>query len=130
MDQGKLLGKGIAFPPRIAADGSVARSEGEANVRESIQIILLTERGERTMLHDFGGGLQRLLFEANTASTRQLLRDSILKALGRWEPRVAVESVEVEADPADSTGAIATIVYKLVATQARERVSLSIPLRG
>jgi hypothetical protein len=130
MGPGKLFGKGIAFPPRIEAGGSVAWSEGEANVRESIRVILLTEPGERTLLPDFGGGLRRSLFEPNTTATRQLLRDRIVKALGRWEPRVAVESVEVEADPDDPGGAIAVIVYRLVATQSRERVSLNIPLRG
>jgi hypothetical protein len=37
-----------------------------------------------------------------------------------------VQSVEVAADPADAQAAIATIIYQLVATQVRERVSLKI----
>ena len=41
---------------------------------------------------------------------------------------MAVESVTVEDDPADPESAIATITYKLVANQSRERVSVSVKL--
>ena len=44
-----LFGQGLGFPPRIGADGRLVWSSGEDNVRESIQIILLTEPGERLM---------------------------------------------------------------------------------
>ena len=125
---GKIFGKGISFPPRIGADGRVVWSEGETNIRESIKIILLTELGERLRLADFGGGLNRFLFEPNTATTHQLIRDRITKALARWEPRIAVESVAVEPDAQDVQAAIATIHYKLIATQVTERVSLSVTL--
>src|SRR5712692_9588279 len=122
MDAGRLYGRGISFPPHLGPDGRVAWSEGEANVREAIRIILLTDLGERLLLPDFGGNLGRYLFEPNTVTTRQLIANRITKALEQWEPRILVESVDVEADPDDPQAAIATINYKLVATQARERV--------
>jgi uncharacterized protein len=127
---GKIFGKGISFPPRVGADGRVVWSEGETNIRESIKVILLTELNERLQLPDFGGGLNRFLFEPNTATTRQLIRDRITRALAQWEPRIVVQSVAVEADAQDQQAAIATIHYKLVATQAAERVSLSVTLGG
>jgi phage baseplate assembly protein W len=130
MDDGLLYGKGIAFPPRVGADGRLAWSAGAANVRESIQIILLTEWKERVMAPQFGGSLGLFLFEPNNVTTRHLIKDRIAKALAQWEPRVAVESVEVEEDAQDPQGAVATIVYKLVATQVRERVSLNVTLAG
>ena len=137
-DSGRLFGRGIAFPPRLGLDGRVAWSEGETNVRESIRIILMTEQRERIRLAEFGASLGLHLFEPNTVTTRQLIRDRIGKALERWEPRLQVESIEVEADApgpeesrlADPQAAIATINYKLVATQARERVSMSLTLAG
>ncbi len=127
---GKIFGKGISFPPRIGADGRIVWSEGEENIRESIRVILMTELNERLYLPDFGGGLNRFLFEPNTATTRQLIRDRITKALARWEPRITVQSVTVEADSQDMQSALATIYYKLVATQATERVSLTVTLNG
>ena len=79
---------------------------------------------------EFGGGLSRYLFEPNTATTRQLIRDRIQRALAEWEPRIRVESVLVDPDPKDAEAAIATISYRLVATRALERVSLNVALTG
>ncbi len=125
MDAGTLFGRSVSFPPRLV-DGRLAWSAGEANVRESIQIILLTELGERLRLPTFGGGLQEFLFEPNTVTTHQLIADRITQAITQWEPRVLIESVLVEADARDPQSAIATLTYKLVATQMRERVQLSV----
>ena len=129
-ERGRMFGRGMAFPPRVGPDGRVAWSEGETNVRESIQVILLTERRERLLLPEFGGGLSNYLFEPNTVTTRRLIKDRILSALEQWEPRISVESVDVEPDPQDPEAAVATITYQLVATQTRERVSLGVTLAG
>ena len=130
MDTGRLYGRGISFPPRVGSDGRVAWSEGEQNVREAIRVILLTEQRERLMLAEFGGSLGLFLFEPNTVTTRHLIKDRIQKALARWEPRIQVEAVTVEPDPADTQAAVVTITYKLVATQSRERVTLGVTLAG
>ena len=103
-NSGQILGRGMSFPPRVGPDGRMRWSEGETNVRESIAIILKTEAGERIQLADFGAGL------------------------GRWEPRIALDGVDVTPDPTDATAALATIAYRLVATGAAERTSVSIPL--
>jgi uncharacterized protein len=128
MDAGKLFGRGISFPPRIGPDGRVVWSEGETNVRESIRVILMTEPQERLQLGGFGAGLGRFLFEPNTAPTYMLIQEHITNALTRWEPRLRVESVQVQPDPDDPYAAVATITYKLVATQQRERVALTVGL--
>ncbi|MFL6210643.1 MAG: GPW/gp25 family protein [Pyrinomonadaceae bacterium] len=129
-DMGRILGRGISFPPRVGPDGRVAWSEGDVNVREAIRIILLTEQRERLRLPAFGGSLARFLFEPNTVTTRQLLRDRITKELAQWEPRITVEGVTVEPDESDPQAAVATISYRLVATRARESVSLNVTLTG
>jgi phage baseplate assembly protein W len=128
--QGRLFGKGLAFPPRVGSDGRVAWSEGETNVREAIRVILMTEQRERLMLPEFGGSLGLFLFEPNTVTTRHLIKDRIERALAQWEPRIAVESVVVEPDAEHAQAAVATITYRLVATQSRERVSLGVTLAG
>ena len=126
MDNARVYGRGMAFPPRVGADGRIAWSEGEPNIREAIRIVLSTEPGERLRLPEFGAGLRRFLFEPNTLATHTLIRQSIAEALKRWEPRVQVEAVEVQADASDAESALATITYRLVATQVQERVSLRV----
>lgn len=126
MDNARVYGRGMAFPPRVGADGRIAWSEGEPNIREAIRIILSTEPGERLRLPEFGAGLRRFLFEPNTLATHTLIRQTIAEALKRWEPRVQLEAVEVQADASDAESALATITYRLVATQVQERVSLRV----
>lgn len=126
MDSREVYGRGMAFPPRVGADGRIAWSEGEANVREAIRVILMTEPGERLRLPEFGAGLGRFLFEPNTLATHTRMRQRIGEALQRWEPRVQVEEIDVQPDAVDPQAAIATITYRLVATQALERVALAV----
>jgi phage baseplate assembly protein W len=129
MNKAAIFGRGISFPPRIGADGRMVWSEGEDNVRESIRIILLTEQHERLMLPAFGGGLGSYLFEPNIVSTRALMAERIKKALATWEPRISVETIQIEPDPQDAQVAIITITYKLVATQVLERMNLSMQMK-
>jgi phage baseplate assembly protein W len=129
-DAGRIFGRGLKFPPRLGPDGRLLWSEGEENIREAIRVVLMTEPRERLRLPDFGGGLRSFLFEPNTPATRQRIQDRIQRALAAWEPRIRVESVSVDADPADPRAAVATITYKLVATQAREQLSLNVALTG
>jgi phage baseplate assembly protein W len=125
---GRILGRGISFPPRVGADGRISWSDGEQNIRESIQIVLKTELNERLRLPEFGAGLGQFLFEPNTTATRHVLQERIASSLAAWEPRITVESVDVVEDPSDPEAAVATVEYRLVATQTRERVTLSVPL--
>lgn len=130
MEEGRLFGRGISFPPRIGPDGHIAWSAGPANIREAIQVVLLTEPGERLQLPEFGGRLRAVLFEPNTVATRRLVQERIDRALRFWEPRITLRSVVVEEDAADPRSALATITYQLVANQADEQVTLRVPLRG
>jgi len=130
MDNGNVYGRGVAFPVRVGGDGRLAWSAGADNVRESIQVILLTQPGERLQLPEFGGGLRRFLFEPNTVATRRLVQHEIEQALQRWEPRLKLRSVSVAADPDDERSALATIEYELVATSSVEQATLRVPLAG
>ena len=100
-DEASLLGQGVAFPPRLGADGRMAWSAGSQNVRESIRVILGTDGGERVMLPAFGAGLRTFLYEPNIPATHRLIEDRMAKALQRWEPRIPGRPHRVAADPAD-----------------------------
>ncbi len=123
-----VFGRSMSFPPRVDADGRFVWSEGETNIRESITVVLKTEPGERVGVPDFGAGLGRFLFEPNNAATHARVQDAIMRALARWERRIDVEAVDVVPDASELEAVLATITYRLVATSARERLSLSIPL--
>jgi phage baseplate assembly protein W len=128
MDAGRIYGRGVQFPPGLGADDRVAWSVASENIQQSIRVILSTEPGERLFLPDFGAGLRRFLFEPNTVATRRLIQERIAVSLAQWEPRVRLEGVRVEPDPADARAALATIQYRLVATRTAEQTSVRIQL--
>jgi uncharacterized protein len=130
MNPPNIFGQGLSFPPRVGADGRLAWSAGEDNVRESIRLILLTEPGERLMREEFGCGLRRFLFEPNTVATREQIRQRIAQAIGRWEPRVILQEVNVEPGAEDPRLVAITILFRLVATQASARLGLTLQLEG
>ena len=129
-EAGNIYGRGISFPPRIDANGRMAWSEGTQNIRESIKVILLTEFDERLMMSEFGAGLKQFLYEPNTVETRHLIEEQITGALDQWELRIQLQKVSVEEDPNDPQQAIATITYKLTATQQIAGVSVQVKLGG
>jgi phage baseplate assembly protein W len=130
MRRQNIFGQGLSFPPRVGADGRLAWSEGEENVRESIRVILLTEPAERLMREEFGCGLRRFLFEPNTVTTRALIREAVQNAIKAREPRVRVEAVTVEADPSDPRLVAVEIHFRLVATQAVSSLGVTLQLEG
>jgi phage baseplate assembly protein W len=92
-----FLGLGWGFPVRPAG-GRLRYAAYEDDVEQAIQIILLTERGERPMLPEFGGGLRKFLFEPNSTATHRAIEHTVRAALIDWEPRIDLDRVEVVAD--------------------------------
>ena len=80
------------------------------------------------MLAGFGGKLRRFLYEPNTVATRREIQDEIVRALSQWEPRISLDAVTVEADPLEDRAAVATINYRLVASQATDQISVRVAL--
>lgn len=95
-----FLGRGWAFPVRLDADGEVALSAYEDDVKEAVRIILGTIQGERAMRPDFGAGLHALAFEPINTTTMALVRHRVEEALIIWEPRIDHINVQITAEPA------------------------------
>jgi hypothetical protein len=93
-------------------------------------VILSTDRQERVMLPEFGGGLTRYLFEPNTPDTHRLIQERITQALALFEPRIDLEAVRVAAAPDDPRAAVATVAYRLKATGLSDRTDLTVRLAG
>jgi phage baseplate assembly protein W len=100
-------------------------STGEANVRESISIILRTQPGERVLQPDFGCELGRYLFEPNNTSTLRLIQEEVKRAITRWEPRVNLSNIQVTINPVDQRAVDIAIYYTLIAMQKQEQFNLT-----
>jgi len=95
-----FLGRGWKFPIEVdPITGRIRSVEYEDDIAEAIKIIITTIRGERIMRPDFGSGIESYLFEGNNATTAQMIKNEVLQAIIKWEPRVHEVEVEVESDP-------------------------------
>jgi phage baseplate assembly protein W len=91
---GDFLGIGWSFPVQLE-NGSMAMARHEDSIRQSIEIILGTAKGERMMRPDFGCGIHDLVFAINSASTAGRVAGEVREALLQWEPRIDVLDVQV-----------------------------------
>ncbi len=102
----------------------------EASVRQAIEVLLRTRPGEQLMRPEFGGGLDALLHEPNTLATRARIRERIADALARWEPRIAVERIDVDPASDDPAQVRVVIAYRMRQGGEAARVGLRLVLGG
>lgn len=88
-----IIGRGWAFPPGI--DGQIRFLGGEEKIEQSILLILTTRPGERPLRPEFGCGVHDLVYQPNIDSFHAQVREMVLRALRRWEPRIDDVTVEV-----------------------------------
>jgi phage baseplate assembly protein W len=88
--------RGVALPvTRLGGDYWSSKQLIDL-VWSSIVLILGTPIGTRVMLPQFGSDITSLLFEPNDAVLSATVRRFITDAIGRWEPRVEIMSVDTE----------------------------------
>lgn len=105
-----FLGTGFHFPIEVdEVTGRFKMSSGEDNIKESIELILMTAKGERVMRPEFGCGLKQFVYETMDYGVMIQMEHEVKEALERWEPRIT--DVEVEVSP--DTGAENVIQIKI-----------------
>ncbi len=114
----ETLGQGWGFPLRLTVQGGLQVSCDRQNIEESIFIILGTRRGERLYRPDFGSQLHELVFAPLNDDTLLLAQIYARDALQKWEPRIAMESVNATAAPEVARLNI-NISYRIRANQDR-----------
>jgi uncharacterized protein len=111
-----IVGRGWAFPPQIDRQGGLALAQGDAELNQAIQIILMTAPGQRVMRPTFGCRLRELLFAPNDSHTAGLARRYVEEALGMWEPRIRVLRVDAYPDPDHGHCLLIRVEYEIKAT--------------
>jgi phage baseplate assembly protein W len=94
-----FLGRGFAFPILPDAGGALRLLDGDANVAQSLRLLLATAVGERVMRPRFGTDAPGLVFAPGSPANLRLLETRIREAVRDWEPRVVLDDVVAAADP-------------------------------
>jgi Bacteriophage baseplate protein W len=93
-----IIGVGFGFPLGVDARGGIRMSRGESDIEEAIRLIIGTARGERRMRPEFGCAIHEYVFAPMDPTTFGLVNYYVTEALGRWEPRIKVDSVHTRPD--------------------------------
>lgn len=119
MADANFLGRGWRFPIVPDAAGGLGLVEGDANIEQSLRLLLLTELGERVMRATFGCDAPRLVFSPGSVQYLQLLETTVREAVRDWEPRVTLEGVTAETIPGDETQVSVSIDYRIRSSNTR-----------
>ncbi|MFJ1708992.1 GPW/gp25 family protein [Kitasatospora sp. NPDC088346] len=107
----------LSFPLRTDGTGRTADADPERHVRELIELVLLTEPGERVMRPDFGCGLRALVFaplgDVLVTATEALIRAQ----LHTWVDDVAAVD-RVDAEAREDGALVVTVAYRRRADNA------------
>lgn len=119
MDAGDFLGTGWAFPPSFDnANFRLKLSAGDENIGQSIDLLLKTPLGSRSLAPEFGSGLFSFLFRRLDATAREEIIQSVKTALLDNEPRISVESVDLQLSDQGVMLSL-TVVYLIRQTNTR-----------
>jgi hypothetical protein len=120
MDDKAFLGSGIKFPIQVnKATGRVVMSQKEVSVKESVYIILMTQKGERFTRPDFGSRILSYTFMDTSITRINMMAREIEETILEQEPRIARVDVDVE-PKLDKGCLIINVNYVLAADHTRD----------
>jgi phage baseplate assembly protein W len=94
-----FYGKGMKFPPQInPATGRFVTVEGTDAIKESIYLILMTNKTERFIRPEFGSKLMNYTFIDTGATVLNIMAREISNDILNNEPRVDDVSVEIDSE--------------------------------
>jgi len=102
----------FAFPYRISPAGTTAEVNRERQIRDMIEQVLFTRRGERLNRPEFGAGLHEMLFSENAPEIAAAVQHMVQAALQQWLVEV-IEVRAVRAEAVDSQLRV-TVIYSLL----------------
>jgi uncharacterized protein len=128
----KPPGYPIGWPllPRPNPDGQLEFPHLAESIRQNLQVILSTRRGEQLMRSGYGAGLANFIGEPNTITTRRRIYDRVTEGIARWEARIEVSRVEVEPLPGRFDQLRVEIAYRIRRTGETRTLGVNLDLKG
>lgn len=122
MDDRAYLGKGIKFPLQInKATGRFVMAQEEESVKESIYIILMTQKEERFTRPDFGSRILSYTFMDTSVTRINMMARELEETILEQEPRVS--EVDVSVDPQLERGClIINIRYTIAESNTQDNL--------
>jgi phage baseplate assembly protein W len=89
---------GIKFPFTQSSEGFFLglNSNPDAEVRSNLMHLIMTQKGSRYFLPDFGTNLMRFLFEPLDSGTISSIDKEIRKSVAKYIPNLVINNIEIK----------------------------------
>lgn len=115
MSQRDFLGQGIKFPIQVnKATGRIVMASEEESVKESVYLILMTQKTERWVRPEFGSNILSYTFMDTSLTRINMMARELEDTIISQEPRIS--EVEVTVEPRLSKGCLIVNLSYLIAT--------------
>lgn len=120
--------------PSYNADTSSSLSvSGAQALKSAISFLITSHIGSRSRTFNtkWGSDLIKFINEPQDSTTALILRSSIVSAIDKWEPRVAVNASNVTVTPLSSIGGYKVrIVFKVLGADSTESMTMLLQPNG
>lgn len=130
MEDKAFLGTGVKFPPQVdPATGRFVSVSGDESIKESIYLILMTQKGERVMRPAFGSSASEYVFADTDAAMINLMAYELEHDIAANEPRV--EDVSIQMDSGSESGCLLIrLTYRVRGGTTEENMVFPFYLEG
>ena len=125
---------GFGIGPKIplavdAGDGVAMIKSFKEMVRDYLEVLILTNPGERVMFSDYGVGLQSLFFEPNQTSLYGQIREKIVVQTGKYMPYIEIDKIDIlssnNSDQVDDNALVIIVGYRIIPLGVTDELVLS-----
>ena len=90
----------IDFPFRDSEEGFYFKLNDTNNsaIKSDLLHLLLTNKGERLYMPDFGSDLRKYIFEPNDDITHNKIKNNLNETINRYIPNLTIDSIKFEQD--------------------------------
>ncbi len=115
-----FVGRGWKFPVEFKKSlNTVEMLTGEADIKNSLDVLFATNVGERIMHSSYGTALNTFLFTPVNRSTLTYMEAIVADEILFNEPRIVLESIRIQFSEQDPGQLNIVINYKVTATNNR-----------
>jgi phage baseplate assembly protein W len=90
----------IDFPFRDSEEGFYFKlnSTNNSAIKSDLLHLLLTNKGERLYMPDFGSDLRKYIFEPNDDITHNKIKNNLNETINQYIPNLTIDSIKFEQD--------------------------------
>ncbi len=122
-EEKSFLGRGWGYPVTFNKTlGKVNMVSDELDIRQSLEIYLATQRGERLLRLTYGSIMHEYMFERASYSNLNFLCETLKNDMRIYEPRIIVHKVFVNSEKVNDGIVHFTVDYEIQSTNVRDNI--------